>query len=440
MRIGRTAILPGAVFALVFLSRLPFLDAGYGMDPDAWRVAGVGREIAQHGDYVASRLPGYPLHEYGAALLHDGGPIALNGATAAFSALAALFLFLIVRALGHGDRVAAVIALTFASTPVVFVFSTQTMDYLWSLAFMLGAVFFALRDRPAVAGFCLGMAIGARLTAGAMLLPVALLVVQRAEPDRRVRDVAWLAGPALLVGAAWFAPVVGRYGSGFLHFYETGYPTWQQVLKRATSEAWGHQGWWALAVAVLISVVLLFRTRRGLSREAWKAPELVWLMAVALYVVAYLRLPHESGYLIPIVPFVILLLHRALPRVGFFAFCGVVALSSFVEIGSSRLSKGAVLATQRRRDAQEQRITAGIERARDLEQPSVVVAGAWLPQFRVTLGAQRVNKAVFVYLLDQRGLDDYLARGYRLYYMPDQLRPNARVHGVDLQRYGEPLI
>ena len=440
MRIGRAAVLPGAVLALVFLSRLPFLDAGYGIDPDAWRVAGVGAEIARDGEYVASRLPGYPLHEYGAALLHDGGAVALNGATAAFSALAALFLFLIVRALGQGDRIAAVIALTFASTPVVFVFSTQTMDYLWSMAFILGAVYFALRDRPAVAGLCLGMAIGARLTAGAMLLPVALLVVQRAEPDRRVRGVAWLAGPALLVGAAWFAPVMGRYGSGFLHFYETGYPTWRQVLNRATSEVWGHQGWLALALAVLISVVLLFRKRRQISREAWKAPEIVWLMVVALFVAAYLRLPHESGYLIPIVPFVILLLHRALPRVVFVAFCGVVALSSYVDIGSSRLRDGAVLASHRRRDARQQRLAAGIERARDFDKPSVVVAGAWLPQFRITLGAERVNKAVFVYLLDQKRLDDYLARGYRLYYMPDQRPANERVHGIDLQRYGEPLI
>jgi hypothetical protein len=167
---------------------------------------------------------------------------------------------------------------------------------------------------------------------------------------------------------------------------------------------------------------------------------MVWLMAVVLFIVAYLRLPHESGYLIPIVPFVILLLHRALPRVGFVVFCGVVALSSFVEIKSSRLREGAVLASQRRRDARQQRLAAGIERARDFDQPSVVVAGAWLPQFRITLGAERVNKAVFVHLLDQKGLNDYLARGYRLYYMPDQRPANERVHGIDLQRYGEPLI
>jgi hypothetical protein len=252
--------------------------------------------------------------------------------------------------------------------------------------------------------------------------------------------VAWLAGTALFVGAAWFAPVVARYGSGFLHFYESDYPTWQEVLNRATSKVWGHQGWLALALAVLLSVVWLFRKRRLISREAWKAPEIVWLVAVALYVVAYLRLPHESGYLIPIVPFVILLLHRALPRVGFVALCVVVALSSYVDIRSARLGKGAVRASQGRREVQQLRLAAGIERARGFEQPSVVVAGTWLPQFRFTLGAPRVNKAVFIKLLDQRSLDKYLARGYRLYYMPDQRDANARVHGVDLRRYGEPLI
>ncbi|MEP6937397.1 MAG: hypothetical protein ABI871_04945, partial [Chthoniobacterales bacterium] len=47
----------------VALSRLPFLDAGYGVNVDAWRVARAARHIAQTGEYEASRFPGYPVHE-----------------------------------------------------------------------------------------------------------------------------------------------------------------------------------------------------------------------------------------------------------------------------------------------------------------------------------------------------------------------------------------
>src|SRR5947209_17108478 len=49
------------LFAVVLLSRLPFLNAGYGVEIDGWRVALAARHIAQNGVYEVSRFPGYPL-------------------------------------------------------------------------------------------------------------------------------------------------------------------------------------------------------------------------------------------------------------------------------------------------------------------------------------------------------------------------------------------
>jgi hypothetical protein len=45
-----------ALFLTVLLARLPFLDAGYGANVDAWPVARVARDIATSGDYSVSRF------------------------------------------------------------------------------------------------------------------------------------------------------------------------------------------------------------------------------------------------------------------------------------------------------------------------------------------------------------------------------------------------
>src|SRR5262245_63012828 len=77
------------IAALVFASRLPFLAAGYGLDPDSWRVAVAARSIADTWQYWPSRFVGYPFHEIVSAGLIPGAPSAFNMATAPPGPLAA---------------------------------------------------------------------------------------------------------------------------------------------------------------------------------------------------------------------------------------------------------------------------------------------------------------------------------------------------------------
>lgn len=87
----------------VALSQLPFLDAGYGMHVDAWRVARAGRHIAQTGEYEVSRFPGYPVHEIVFSCFWKGGPVASNALSAAFSLATVLATWLIARRLQCRD-------------------------------------------------------------------------------------------------------------------------------------------------------------------------------------------------------------------------------------------------------------------------------------------------------------------------------------------------
>src|SRR5882762_3388166 len=88
-----------ALFALVLASRFPFLDAGYGANVDAWRVARAARDIATTGEYSVSRFPGYPVQEIVCSWFWNGGPIMLNGLTALFSAAVATTFAAIAREL-----------------------------------------------------------------------------------------------------------------------------------------------------------------------------------------------------------------------------------------------------------------------------------------------------------------------------------------------------
>lgn len=289
-----------AITAAVFVTRLPFLTAGYGLDPDAWRVANAARMIALSDSYVASRLPGYPVPEIICALLWRGGPLALNGATALLSAVGVACFVLALRVLRIDHALVA--GLTLAMVPVVYINSTSSMDYMWSLAFTLMALYFVLTHRIGWAGLAMGLAIGSRITAGAMLVPLGMLLLRSSATSRRYRDVAVFSAVAGSAGLVAFAPVILTYGSGFFTFYEQQYPPLSQVLRLLALGPWGSFG---LAALLLAGAVHMFDWRRNLDyvRGLRGRPHIeASIVAIVLTLIAFSRLPHESGYLLPAVP------------------------------------------------------------------------------------------------------------------------------------------
>ena len=319
------------VLALCLASRLPFLDAGYGNDPDAWELIRAARHLDLTDEYVASRLPGYPLPEFASALLWRGGPIVVNLCTALFSVAAAAAFILSLKRLAVPHPFLA--GLAFALTPVVYLNSTTAMDYVWALAFIMAAFHLALRDRPLAAGLSLGAAVACRLTSALMLLPLGLIVALDGERSSRLRRLTAFSLATMLVAGLAFRPVVSKYGFGFLSFHQTpAYPDLVTVLSRATLHVWGLVGLLAIAAGVLATVVGRWSRPAVPPRPlaASRPPLLAALAAVVLYAAAYLRLPLEAGYLLPAVPFVLLLLGRLLAHQMFRRVCIGMCLSPFI--------------------------------------------------------------------------------------------------------------
>src|SRR3972149_6032120 len=228
--------LPFAILALAFFARrAPFVGAGPGTAPDAWRVALTAHHLLDTGQYLPSRLPGNPLHELAMTLFIPGGWVATNLATAAVSLAGVYLLARIVDQ--HRLSHAGLLTIGFAFAPLLFINSIATMDYMWTLTAGLAAYYAVLRGMPLWAGVCLGLAMGFRLQSFVLWPALAFLVWRR----EGARSLAPFTLAAAGVTALTFAPVLAAYGLDFWNFYDAavGY---QDVLRLLGKEALGVLG------------------------------------------------------------------------------------------------------------------------------------------------------------------------------------------------------
>jgi hypothetical protein len=414
---------------IVLLTRLPFLDAGYGVNFDAWRVVRAAREIANTGEYTVSRFPGYPIQEIVCSWIWRGGPLVLNGLTALLSVAAVATLVMIARR--WTDINASLVGLGFAATPTFFVNSVCSKDYVWALAFALFSLLFILRRKPLLAGALLGLGTGCRLTTLALALPFALILAGETPGSARCNTLKF-AFATVFTAIVAFSPVWLRYGTSFFTFYENhARPDWMTILSRGTIDVWGIIG----VIGLLSATASLFwkRTKPALPNK-FVVP--AFLLVILIYVGAYLRLPDQAGYLLPIVPFALLLLQMFANKHIFQVFCLSLVVAPFADFSGNRLAQGQILADHRDRLETMARIRSFLAYSETLAGRNTFVVGGWEPEISVMIpeGVARRNR--YVYLLDAEHLDAALKNGDHVFYLPLMREFNWRVYNLDLAQYG----
>jgi len=322
-----------------FAVRLPFLFQGYGADTDAYRVALSARYLWSAGEYLPSRLPGYPLHELPAALLIWGGPFLTNLATAVIAFVGVLIFDRIVVTLRVPGRGWLLVAMGF--TPWLLVNSTATLDYHWALTAMLGAYLSVIRGRLLLAGVLLGVAVGCRITAAAFLLPLVILLIQQSGLSGSqtrpyaglARQVGLLAGITALVTLLAYLPVLWTYGARSWNYAPS------SVSPDVIIQMVGQRGLGVIGALVALAVLALsWRRLLTLPRLLRTDPHvLLWLLTVVIYALIFLRLPVDAGYLIPIYPFAFLLVARVLARWALPVIVVATLLSSVVDLDIQRI-------------------------------------------------------------------------------------------------------
>lgn len=419
----------------VVMSRFPLLFGGYGADGDAWRVAQTAQMLWQTGSYEVSRFPGYPLYEL---LLTP--VIALGGAVASNTATLLVFLCSILlfrRILNiwetpHRDLTLVI----YAFLPLLWKNSAVTMDYLWGLTAILGAVLFLLRGQHLAAGIALGLAAGFRPTHIVFVLPL-LLLIPSSKKSSGTLFVSTAAGVALLCFLpAFLSPTYFAMASEFFS---------------RTTERWTLTSLAAFAYRLVFSVGLagtlllgyfFLRYRLHIQHRLTLQPFLFSSVIVFTVVLLFFFLPDEREYLIPALPFLLICLSYIAAKKEY-VLIGIVLVSfAFVSPDilehsvSSRtvapsINAGIVVHEFRQRMVLRERIRTLAEIP--LPDSSVVMVGMG-PQFwmqvphlvrdaAVTAQLQQESARSihgtehwYVYALKKQQMEDFRRRGYRLYY------------------------
>lgn len=468
------------LFAVVLVSRLPFLWAGFGSEEDAWLLPVTARNIALSGIYEMSRAPAHPLQEYLYSYLYIDGlsPVLTNFISALSSAFAALFFALILR--NYGSRHYLFGAFAFAFMPAVFIASTYTIDYMPAMAFALGSWWLAVYNKRSssglwiLSGITLGFATGFRLTSLAMALPFGILIYLQSEKQIRPVLLFWLAvGSIALVT---YIPVLRTYGLDFFTYADQfPYPNLFKTTYKITIGVFGLIG--TAAISYYKWKVWIPRFRTG--KYNWPAgmPKLISLAcytAFLLYIIAYLRLPQKSAYLIPIVPFLLLLFSYYLSSYSFRMICVLMTASSFFfsinltdPLRGSEHSPAAMkfnLAGQEifidpltgplysdytKRLNKSAYVDEIYNRIQSDNRKMVIIGGWFYNQLSVRywkpgdtsltmtknghINYVRPN-LVLVYYIDQPTMEKFLAEGYELFYLPEQDLYNDQYSGMEYTR------
>jgi hypothetical protein len=362
-----------AFIAIMAASRLPLLGGGYGSDDDSWRNIVAALRMRELGHYVPSRAPGFPVFESLLALLAPYGWLLTNGATALAGIVAAvIFHRLAVRLKVNSP---GWLSLGFAFCSGLWITTCQTMDYAYGLAFMLAAYLALLGRRHLWAGILLALAAGCRVTLGAQLLGMVALLLTRREPVRAW--VALLGGFAAVLGLL-FLPVVrspdladiGGQAAYHVSRAHLTLRTFMPITRAALVFTFGRFGLSFLALAgIVVALEFLRRSQRdGLRRRLERfelGPVTYELIAISVCLGSFILMPYEKAYLLPAVPFVLLLAGRVLRPawIGLLAAVLVVEPLATVSLGGARVVPGQffVERAQRRADLAESRELAALQ-------------------------------------------------------------------------------
>jgi len=306
---------------LFLLSRWPFIFSGYGLDPDAYFVMLSAQKILATARYWMSRPPGYPLFEIVCAFLSKGGFLATNGMTVLISFLSLFPFAWILRHLRVKNQ--GWLLFTFCFAPIIWVQSTCTMGYMWALFFIMLACSFSFCRKYYAGAIFLGIAVGFRITSGLMILPLSLQLFFQERNIRKIIPQLFIFG---LVCLLVYTPVFLSYGLSFWSYVpnKDSFSVWGY---RTLSELFGFPAFFILAFGILIFIFKKAKGRMDTDTQ-------VLVLIVVIYSLLFLKLPAETAYLIPLIPFGLILLDRIFSRKLLILFCIFFVLNGVISIAA----------------------------------------------------------------------------------------------------------
>lgn len=334
------------IFVVYVAVVLPLCFLGYGSDNDTYGVLESAQSTWHDGHLQTSRDPGYWLYEalvYGAG--HFGGAVATNVGSMCAGAFV-LWRF-IVLCRKTGIRHELLLALCLLFVPTFLIAASSTIDYLWSLAFLIAAAELLYEDKLALASIVGAIAIGFRgsnsiVLAGAYAGLLCYGLITDWGPRQAVRPV--ISGLAAAFLGAFFYLPSWTLAHHTMSFLTPGIgPPDMWTLKMHVGRFLYKTIYLFGPFATGIFLFLLARRHRlsnfsSMDAHAKKGA-LIFSGAVAGNLLLFAKFPIEVSYLLPGAVFVLLAVGTIfldLSRKGIMTvLCGIIAFN-FISVSFAR--------------------------------------------------------------------------------------------------------
>lgn len=274
-----------------------------------------------------------------------------------------------------------------------------------------------------------------------MLFPYIFYLFQfRSKSEVSIKEIFAFILVTLSIGTLCFLPVFIKYNLEFFTFYEHGYSL-RSAINISTIGVWGTIGF--VFILFILQYVVFFQKKISDERPALLSMRRLfidyehstYLIVISLYLIVFFRLPHEAGYLIPAIPFFIMLLSRLTIKNHdiFKVFCIGLFLSSFVEISSSGIYLGPIFQDYKTRVSADSEATEIISRVK-LNHNSLIIAGPTLPRLiSKNIFKDEVQNNKLIYLItDENEYQEYIEKGYSIFFLPGMDNYNKLIYGIDI--------
>lgn len=429
------------IFVIIYwLTRIPFLNMGYGLDSDAWRIVRAAQHWNATGKYEMSRYPGFMFMEFVVkVLLKIDGCILTNFFVSLLGFLICLIVWDLIRR-KLGDFEAFIGAITVALWGHFWISSVETMDIIPALFFGILSLWLLERGYSWIwAAISVGIGIGFRITT-VLFVPVFMAMVYFKEREKKIGKTLGFAAVSLLPGALVYGYIFSHYGLGV--------PTKGVTILKILYHIYQFFGIWT----VLVSIFVVIRFGRSLKNVAIKYWVYSALMLIIL--VFFARFPYDVNYLTPIAPLFVVFVSEWLSkhRTAYIILCVSIVLNSFVmlEVKSvtpveekllfnPHLTEGVVLGGARIR----MRGTQGIEIIKEWAEklPKNEKVAIWIPHYmkgpiiiddpqlevisskwRYTKRIKGTNVVLVGDLLDEQTINQLYAENYKFILLQNSVR------------------
>lgn len=297
-----------------FALYLPLSFIGYGSWPDIYLVLDSGTKFLNTGIWTPSRNPGYFIHEFFTLILnYFGGNILSNLGTTAMAILTiASFIFICKKfEIPHYK----ILAITIAFNPFFWINAASTIDHIWAIGFILAGFALLLQNKYPLGGLILGLSVGSRLSSFIAAIGIFVFLWLTAKNDRqKIILSAVICGISSIL---FYLPsfINANYTFNFLNPGIGGPEFWTPYLRLGRFVYKNIYFWGLPAFITLIPIIFIsLKNRQAFFQEKQRAISWLSIFMIAGYEALYFKYPIKPAYLLPLLPFAIILLGVGLKK------------------------------------------------------------------------------------------------------------------------------